>query len=285
MREQFFRNKVLKRNSLTFYLSSLLFPDQVRNDVSVLYTFLRYVDDLVDSVPQQRNTFYRFRDDCIRAINSGHTDSILIKSFIDLSNRRDFNSQWLIDFLKSMELDLTKNKYWTLKETLQYIYGSAEVVGLFMANIMSLGQNSYYYAQLLGRAMHYIHMIRDIEDDNLLGRTYLPIEDFGLEDLTYTHVINRREIFIEFMKKQIDRYMEWQIEAEKGFALIPRRLLIPIKTSSDMYKWIARRIELDPFIVYKRKVVPNIARHALRMILNATVYNSGREIVILNEPK
>ena len=72
-------------------------------------------------------------------------------------------------------MDIKKKEYNSLEETLEYIYGSAEVIGFFMAKIIGLSDESLYYAGRLGRSMQYINFIRDIEEDNNLGRRYLVI--------------------------------------------------------------------------------------------------------------
>jgi phytoene synthase len=160
-------------------------------------------------------------------------------------------------------MDLNKNEYGNLGEILDYIHGSAEVIGLFMASIMGLEEESFPFAQRLGRSMQYINFIRDIAEDNTLERTYFPqdeMRDYGLVSLKESDVINEREGFYSFILAQIRRYWDWQKEAEQGFRYIPRRYLIPIQTASEMYKWTAQRIEKNPFIVYKMKVKPSKAR-------------------------
>ncbi len=82
-----------------------------------------------------------------------------------------------------MEHDLSESSCETLEDVLTYIYGSAEVIGLFMARIMDLDEASFPYAAMLGRAMQYINFIRDIAEDNELGRRYLPLLDTSLVSL------------------------------------------------------------------------------------------------------
>jgi phytoene synthase len=98
----------------------------------------------------------------------------VIDTFVELYHEKGFEKSWVDAFLHSMGLDLVKSEYDTLEETLEYIYGSAEVIGLFMCAIMGLPEESYHHACMMGRNMQYINFIRDINEDIGLGRRYFP---------------------------------------------------------------------------------------------------------------
>jgi phytoene synthase len=262
---------IFRAGSRTFYHSTLFFPPRVKNDVFSLYSFVRTADDFVDAVPQQGEAFHRFVHRYRRGLRGAATGDVVIDSFVDLVRRKQFEIEWVDAFLFSMEQDLRKSSYETLEELQLYLFGSSEAVGLMMARILDLPEESYRAARSLGKAMQYINFIRDIDEDLGLGRTYFPREDlerFGLESLDYEHVRTRERAFAAFIRDQIDRYGEWQAAAEKGFVSIPRRSLIPIKTASDMYRWTAGQIHRDPFVVYRRKVKPSIPRIVGTALLN-----------------
>ncbi|MFC2165805.1 phytoene/squalene synthase family protein [Acidobacteriota bacterium] len=254
---------IFKQGSRTYFTSSHFFPRPVREDVIILYGFVRTADNFVDILPQREEDFYKFWDE-LRRSRAGETGkNPVVKSFTELERKKGFPHEWVDAFLRSMEMDLHKKEYKTIEEILAYIHGSAEVIGLFMASIMGLHRESFPFARRLGRAMQYINFIRDIAEDNELGRTYFPqneMREFGLQSLNENDVASERAGFQSFIHAQIRRYRDWQIEAEQGFRYIPRRYLIPIKTASDMYKWTALRIEKNPFIVYKMKVKPSKMR-------------------------
>ena len=254
---------IFKNGSKTYYYSSIFFPPKVKDDVYKLYSFVRKADDYVDSVPQRKNNFYKFKNKYERALMGEKTDDLVIDSFVDVMNKRDFDPKWVTAFLNSMESDLYIRSYETLEILKKYLYGSAEVVGLMMAKILELPTESYECATYLGRAMQYVNFIRDIDEDLLLGRNYFPRKDYIENDLASLEVeesIRKPEGFRNFTRTQLKRYFLWQQEAEKGFKYIPKRYLIPIKTASEMYKWTAKIIYKNPFIVYERKVKPSIPR-------------------------
>jgi phytoene synthase len=263
--------EIFKRGSITYFNSSRLFPRRIREEVTKLYAFVRLADDMVDSIPQRVEDFYRFREDYERAERGEEVQDRVIREFVELKRRRGFRREWVEGFLNSMEMDLHKRVYETETELLEYMHGSAEVVGLMMARIMGLSPEADPYAMMLGRAMQYVNFIRDLSEDIDMGRQYLPLQEaksFGLEDLTRSEIQSKEENFRDFMRSQVLKYLSWQGVAEKGYRYIPLRLLVPVKTAADMYKWTARVIYGDPFIVLRRKVKPRKERIIAAGLIN-----------------
>jgi len=262
--------EIFRRGSRTFFNSSLFFPEKVRRDVVILYAFVRTADDFVDSIPQDKEGFHAFRARYELARRTGRdSGDPIVDSFIELSRRRKFDEAWAEAFLNSMEADLTTKRYETPDEVLVYIHGSAEVIGFFMASIMELPSTAMEAAAFLGRAMQYINFIRDIAEDNELGRTYLPLAGSGLEDLTEDTARSKPEVFARFIRSQIDLYREWQAHAEAAFGWIPWRSRVAVMTAGEMYKWAATKIYRNPFIVYEKKVKPSRQRIILSLLRNA----------------
>lgn len=250
---------IFKRGSKTYFYSSIFFPKDVRDDVFILYAFVRTADDFVDAQPQDKNGFHAFIKQYQQATGGQKTDNPVIDAYTHLSARHAFDPNWTHAFLQAMEQDLTKKIYKTLHETEEYMYGSAEVIGLMMAAILKLPKKSYTAAQLLGKAMQYINFIRDVKEDIELGRTYLPtseLQKVGLAELSQQEALTKPSEFKSFIQNQLLYYEGWQRKAEEGFRYIPRRYRIPIQTASDMYRYTASRIHKNPFIIFEKKVKP-----------------------------
>jgi phytoene synthase len=272
---------IFKKGSKTYFYSTFFFPKVVKEDVSILYGFVRKADDFVDTIPQQVDSFMDFKARYRRALSGERTGDIVIDSFVDLMDRKGFEESWVEAFLQSMEDDITISSYETLRRLERYLYGSSEVIGLMMARVMDLPEESHTAARYLGKAMQYINFIRDIEEDLGLGRSYFPsreMDRFGLDGLNYEETSRKPEAFRGFASAQIDRYFSWMETAEAGFKHIPRRYLIPIKTASDMYKWTARKIAANPFIVYRKKVKPSLNRIVYTALWNAISTHKHPEI-------
>lgn len=249
---------IFKKGSITYFYSSLFFPPKIRDDVFTLYAFVRTADDYVDAIPQQTTEFMAFEKETVRALEGKQTHNEIIHAFRDMVQRKKFDMQWVISFLNAMKQDITKKTYHTFEELENYMYGSAEVIGLMMARICNIPEKAFPYAQLQGKAMQLINFIRDLKEDIMLGRMYLPVEDmkrFGIKSLP-PKTPQEIKAFISFILFEIERYELLQKEAEKGYQDIPRPLRIPIKTAARIYLWTANQIKKQPLIVFEKKVKP-----------------------------
>lgn len=270
--------EVFKGGSKTYFNSSLFFPPEVRKDVFILYAFVRVADDFVDAVPQDEAGFALFcreweSSECGRA--SGNP---IIDDFVDLSRRREFDASWTRAFLASMASDLGRVAFDSLSQTLAYVYGSAEVIGLFMSRIMGLPDKALPHARMLGRAMQYINFLRDIAEDNGLGRRYLPLGSSGLPDLEEKTARTRPDAFRTWFREQASLYRSWHAAACRGYGYIPARYLLPIRTAEDMYLWTAGVLEEEPLRVFERKVKPKKSRIILQAAANAFTLARRRNI-------
>jgi len=265
---------IFRRGSTTFFNSSLFFPADIRRDVTALYAFVRVADDYVDAVPQDRDGFLAYRRTYEEALAGRGAPHPVIDSFVELMQRCRLDPDWVTAFLDSMEQDLWKRDYATIDETLGYIHGSAEVIGMMMARIMRLPDEALPSAAMLGRAFQYVNFIRDLQEDLDLGRRYLPrvdVEAAGLADVTEASAREAPAAFTQFIRRQLARYAGWQREGESGFRYIPARLRIAIHAASRMYAYTAAQIERDPFVIFQRKVKPS----RLRIIASAVLYALG----------
>jgi len=254
---------IFKKGSRTYFYSSIFFPKRVRRDVFVLYAFVRTADNYVDQIPPAEQSFREFCNQFNQAWQGNFSGNYIIDDFVKLAQEKDFQKEWIDAFLSSMAADLSPTNCQTIADTLNYIYGSAEVIGLMMAKLMNLPSESYQGARLLGRAMQQINFIRDIQEDISLNRQYLPITEMkasGLELLNKDLAYSRPFEYIDFINKQLDYYHGWQEEAEKYFHFIPWRYLLPIQTASAMYNYTAQKIAKEPLIVFDRKIKPSKMR-------------------------
>lgn len=254
---------IFKRGSKTYFYNSLFFPREVREDVFILYSFVRVADNFVDNVPQEKDAFCRFYENFCEAWDGKTIGDEVLDCFVELAKKKEFEKEWIEAFLHSMELDLTKSRYYNISEVEEYIYGSAEVVGLMMSKLLDVDERFYNSARHLGKAMQYINFIRDIQEDIELGRRYLPTDEMeraGIKELNREFASANTEHFNEFIRSQLNRYERWQKEAEKGFSALEKRYRIPVMNASDMYNWTAEKIRKDPMVVFRKKVKPSKMR-------------------------
>lgn len=240
--------QIFAKGSRTYYTASRFFPKQLREEVTTLYAFVRVVDDFVDKQPVDKNSFIRYEHEWEVAWKGMPVKDPIISDFILLAKEKKFKKEWIQAFFASMRFDLEKKTCENMKDSLWYMYGSAEVVGLMMAKIMNLPAEAMDSAALLGRSMQYINFIRDVDEDNNLQRKYLPKS------------VTNGAAFRKDMKEYIATFLDWQHQAEHGFKYIPYHARVAIMTASDMYKWTAKQIEKNPDIAFVKKVKPSKSR-------------------------
>lgn len=290
---------IFERGSKTYYNSSRLFPAWFREPLATLYAFVRTADDYVDAIPQDAAGFFSFRAEWERAkLQAGHGAGQagtagggsaggaaaavpgairdIVGRFATLSREQGFEPAWTEAFLDAMQADLSVREYNRIEDTLRYIYGSAEVIGLFMTALMKLPPESRQSAMMLGRSMQYVNFIRDFDEDRRLGRRYLPLEgaDPRVADPDWARA--HPEEFSAFMRKHIERYREWGKLGREGFAWIPGRFRAAIATAQDMYDWSARHIERNPLVVFDRKMKPPKWRILLQGVWNLAIHGWSR---------
>lgn len=248
---------IFKGASTTYYYSSMFFTPEVKDAVFTLYAYVRYADDLIDTVPPKIREFKKFREDTKKAFEGKKVGFPIIDDFAELAREKDFDPQWTWAFLDAMESDLTTHTYDTYKDLQVYMHGSAEVIGLFMSKIFDTPEVAYPYAQAQGEAMQFINFIRDIQEDHELGRQYIPTEDLKKFKTHIPPKPHEIENFCKLVRFEIQRYKKIQAKADKGNPYIQRRFRIMVKTSAGMYNWTARQIEKNPMIVFEKKVKPN----------------------------
>lgn len=266
---------IFQSGSKTFYNSSLFFPGDVFKDVARLYAFVRTIDDYVDYYPSRKEEYLIFKEDYRRHTSGEKTANEIIRSFVELKNQKNFPDCWIESFFESMEMDLEGRNYETIEDTDKYVYGSAEVIGLFMCKIFGLPASSYESARMFGKALQYINFVRDVKEDIALKRIYFPDEDFsryGIDREDFLLCRFKKSLFSKFMRFQVRRCLNWLLQGEKGLVEIPRRLRLPVKTASDMYKWTLKKIWNDPTIVLEKKIRPS--RHFVFYKAMSNIFNS-----------
>lgn len=266
------KNQIFKKGSKTFFYSSFFFPKKVKEEVSVLYAFVRVADDFVDSVPVRKEEFLDFKNKYYKALNGEKTNFSVIDDFVILQKKYDFKQEWIDDFLFAMESDLGNVFCKNITDTEKYMYGSASVVGFMMCRILGIKEEAYLYADKLGQAFQYINFIRDINEDNSFNRQYLPEENlakYNLANLKEDYIKNNKDNFINFLRGELDYFYKLIKEAKPGFKFIPKRYRIPIEIATNLYLHTGRVIYQNPMIVYKIKVKPSKIRifcEALKVI-------------------
>ncbi len=188
---------ITKRYSTSFSLGIRVFDMPLRAPIYGIYGFVRFADEIVDTFhdKDKATLLARFRTETYLAIEEGISLNPVLQAFQEVANRYHIGRDLIDPFLDSMAMDLEHSNYHPdLYE--QYIYGSAEVVGLMCLKVFVDGDQAEYErlkdsARSLGAAFQKINFLRDMRSDYLeRGRVYFPGIDF-------THFTNEDKIRIE----------------------------------------------------------------------------------------
>lgn len=193
-----------QKYSTSFSLGILALKPSIRSAIYAIYGYVRLADEIVDSFHDydKKNLLNRFKIETDNALEEGISLNPILHSFQQTVHQYKIDLKLIEQFLHSMEMDLQKIDY---NSTLynEYIYGSAEVVGLMCLQVFTEGDKEKYedlkpYAMKLGSAFQKINFLRDLKDDyKILGRTYFPNIDMAVFDNKVKYKIEE-EIEAEF---------------------------------------------------------------------------------------
>ena len=173
---------VTESYSTSFTLATKMLDSSIRQDIYNIYGFVRFADEIVDSFHNydKKELLNLFEKDLKKSIEDKISLNPILNSFQKTIHNYQIDYGLVDSFLNSMKLDLDKKKYLTKKEFNQYVYGSADVVGLMCLKVFVKGNKNQYddlrpYAMSLGSAFQKVNFLRDLKaDHDGLNRSYFP---------------------------------------------------------------------------------------------------------------
>ena len=253
----------------TYFLATLLLPKAKRPFVHALYGFARYADEIVDdlaselSVEEKAQALSTWGNTVLADLKKGTSVDHVGRALIDTVKRFDIPHEHFEAFLHSMTMDLTVQEYETYEDLLEYVYGSAAVIGLEMVPILGpLHNDAYEAAKKLGIAFQLANFIRDVDEDLDRGRVYLPIKElaqFGVTREMLEERVLTPEI-IEALKFQIARVRQLQAEAAPGIAMLEATSRPCIQAASVLYCGIVDEVEKIGYDIFNQRAKTSTAR-------------------------
>lgn len=255
----------------TYYLATLLLPKSKRPYVHALYGFARYADEIVDDLastlsPQEKADALRsWSTGVLEDLKKGTSTDYIGRALVDTARKFDIPHQHFVDFLHSMEMDLTVTEYQSYDALLEYVYGSAAVIGLEMVPILGYSdQRAFEAAKKLGIAFQLANFIRDVSEDLDRGRVYLPLDElarFGVDRAMLERRVLTPEI-VEALKFQIARVRSLQDEADIGIAYLDKTSRPCIRAASELYCGIVDEVEAIGYDIFNRRAKTSTGRRA-----------------------
>jgi|TARA_B110000483_G_scaffold143078_1_gene170946 phytoene synthase len=202
--------EVTLKYSTSFFKAVNLLSPTIQQDIHNIYGFVRFADEIVDTFHEhnQEELLNQFEKDFYGALKVGISLNPILNSFQKTVLKYDIDISLVDAFMRSMKMDLYKTQYTTKEEYEQYIYGSADVVGLMCLKVFVEGDQNLYEslkdsAMRLGSAFQKVNFLRDIKNDlDVLNRSYFPQVDLeNLDEPSKDGII--KEIQEDFEAAQI----------------------------------------------------------------------------------
>ena len=262
---------VTESYSTSFTLATKMLDSSIRQDIYNIYGFVRFADEIVDSFHDfdKKELLNLFELDLKKSIKDKISLNPILNSFQKTFNKYKIDYELVNSFLKSMKWDLNKKQYLNKEEFDEYVYGSADVVGLMCLKVFVKGNQKQYnelkpYAMSLGSAFQKVNFLRDLKaDHDGLNRSYFPnlnIEEFDEK--------SKKLILNEINK---DFY-----HALKGIFLLPSSARFGVYTAYKYYLKLLKKLRnTNPLKIKSTRIrVPNyqkinvLARSYVRYRLN-----------------
>ena len=253
----------------TYYLATLLLPKAKRPFVHALYGFARYADEIVDdlastlSEEEKAAELKTWGDKVLAGLKSGESSDQVGRALIDTVTRFDIPHEHFVAFLHSMTMDLTVTEYANYEALMEYVYGSAAVIGLEMVPILgALSEAAYEPAEKLGVAFQLANFIRDVGEDLDRGRVYLPQDElaqFGVD----REMLEARKLtpqIVAALKFQIERVRQLQREATPGILQLEPSSRPCIEAASELYCGIVDEVEAIGYDIFNKRAKTSTAR-------------------------
>ncbi|MCD8449779.1 phytoene/squalene synthase family protein [Tenacibaculum dicentrarchi] len=233
---------VTEKYSTSFSLATRMLSPSIRDAIYNIYGFVRFADEIVDSFHKydKEDLLIRFENEYYLSKKAGISLNPILNSFVQTVNKYKITDDLIQAFLKSMKADLYKTEYTTEQQYKQYIYGSADVVGLMCLRVFVNGDEQKYHqlkdaAMRLGSAFQKVNFLRDLKDDfELLNRSYFP--NINLKELNQTS----KEIIIK------DIEADFEYAYQNGILKLPVEAKFGVYMAYRYYKKLLKKLKATP---------------------------------------
>lgn len=259
-----------RRHGRTYYLATRLLPAWKRRHVHALYGFTRYADEIVDNfpAPERAARLSEWSARFMAGLRGEPTDDPLLPAVLHTIAVFDLDLEDFDKFLRSMAMDLTVTRYATYEELLDYMEGSAAVIGTMMLPILGSSDPAAARepARQLGFAFQLTNFIRDVAEDFERGRVYLPLSDLAEFGVTPADFATRSPKIKDLIAYEVNRAREHYAAAAPGIPMLEPASQACMRTAYLLYGGILDEVEAAGYDVFARRAtVPNRRRAAVAM--------------------
>lgn len=243
----------------SFYYAFLFLPAERRAAITAFYAFCREVDDVVDEIsdPSVAQSTLAWWQKEVQQAFAGHSTHPVMHALMPHVKVYDIEAHHLLSVIEGCQMDLTQTRYLDFAGLQRYCHLVAGVVGEVAAKIF--GQTdaaTTLYAHKLGLAFQLTNILRDVGEDAMRGRIYLPIDELKQFDVKAQDLMQRQysDRFTALMKFQAARAHSLYDEAMSLLPAADKRTQKPGLMMASIYRTLLREIEADNFQVLHQRV-------------------------------
>ena len=264
---------ITKKYSTSFSIAVRLLAPDIRQAIYNIYGFVRVADEIVDSFEgyPKEELLNRFEEEYQYAIETGISTNPVINAFQKTVKEYNIEAKLVESFLKSMRADLNKQVYENQEEIDEYIYGSADVVGLMCLKVFVKGDQEKYLnlkepAMKLGSAFQKVNFLRDLNEDfENLNRSYFP--NINPNKLSET---DKKKVLTEIKKDFEEAYL--------GIVKLPKEAKLAVYVAYKYYFNLLSKIEKTPSAILKEKRI-RVSNPKKMYLLIVSYFNFKLKIV------
>jgi phytoene synthase len=259
-----------RKHGRTYYLATRLLPAWKRRHVHALYGFTRYADEIVDNFPPAERAIRltEWSSHFMAGLRGEPVDDPLLPAVLHTIAVFDLDLEDFDKFLRSMAMDLTVTRYATYDELIDYMEGSAAVIGTMMLPILGSSDRpaAREPARQLGFAFQLTNFIRDVAEDLERGRIYLPLSDLEQFGVLPSDLRMGSPKIKNLIAYEVSRAREHYAAAAPGITMLEPASQACMRTAFALYGGILDEVEAAGFDVFARRAtVPNRRRAAVAM--------------------
>ncbi len=248
---------VARARAKNFYYSFVLLPREQRNAMCAIYAFMRYCDDLSDEPGASLEPLERWRCALVDALAGKFDAYPAWPAFHDTVARYRIPHEYFFQVIEGVKSDLEPRRLGTFDDLYRYCYQVASVVGLSIIHVFGFDSPAALpLAEKCGVAFQLTNILRDIGEDAMRGRIYLPAEDLERFGVTTADLAagRRTGAFVSLMQFQVARARAYYDESRPLIDLVRKRSRPGLRALITIYSRLLDRIEERGYDVFSRRV-------------------------------
>lgn len=275
--------KTTRVHARSFYFAARFLPPEKRRAVYPIYAFCRHVDDAVDEAGESNGETRRkvvaewearlrgvFRGEPVFDRSAPTEQDLVFIAWRDVLTRFRFDESLPLELVRGVVQDTEISRYETFDELYRYCYRVASTVGLMSSEILGYSDpGALAHAEALGIAMQLTNILRDVREDALRDRIYIPSEDLNRFGVSEEQIITGRfdGNFAELMKYEILRARRFYERGDAGIEFLERDSRLTVGLASTIYAKILDEIEKQNHDVFSRRARTSFAAKMLTVPL------------------